>query len=182
MLRTSPILQLDSTTPTDWLPQTKFQLPRLHSDTIRRPRLLDALHRAIIGHHLTLISAPAGYGKTTLLNSWAHSVIQTTIGRSSNAPIEATVPSRRGHHKRNDTEKAVNQAQITGKPQDPSIQVAWFSLDVHDNDPTHFLLGLIAAFRPLNGNCGAAALSLLSASSYPELASPTQQAQYLIPY
>lgn len=46
---------------------TKLQAPRLREDVIPRQRLLAALHQAILSHPLTLISAPAGYGKTTLL-------------------------------------------------------------------------------------------------------------------
>ncbi len=53
----------------DWLPQTKFVPPRLRVDYVPRKRLLDAIHAAICSHPLILISAPAGYGKTTLLTS-----------------------------------------------------------------------------------------------------------------
>jgi LuxR family maltose regulon positive regulatory protein len=52
-----------------WLVQTKLSPPRLRSDTLRRPRLLAALGDAVRESALTLISAPAGYGKTTLLAS-----------------------------------------------------------------------------------------------------------------
>ncbi len=54
---------------TDWLTQTKFIPPRLRQDFVPRKRLLDALHAAVNAHPLTLISAPPGYGKTTLLAS-----------------------------------------------------------------------------------------------------------------
>lgn len=53
----------------DWLPQTKFIHPRLRPDYVPRKRLLDVIYAAISSHPLTLISAPAGYGKTTLLTS-----------------------------------------------------------------------------------------------------------------
>ena len=55
--------------------QTKLHRPRLSEDLIPRPRLLERL-RASLGQsggfrrELTLISAPAGYGKTTLLCQW----------------------------------------------------------------------------------------------------------------
>ena len=55
----------------DWLTQTKFIWPRLRDDTLPRSHLLDSLRTAIKSHALTLISAPAGYGKTTLLASAA---------------------------------------------------------------------------------------------------------------
>jgi LuxR family maltose regulon positive regulatory protein len=38
---------------------------------VRRARLLEALDRAVPHHKLTLVAAPAGYGKTTLLAQWA---------------------------------------------------------------------------------------------------------------
>jgi LuxR family maltose regulon positive regulatory protein len=53
-------------TPADWFAATKFRPPLPQDGAIRRnllPVLLDALTR----HRLTLLSAPAGYGKTTLL-------------------------------------------------------------------------------------------------------------------
>lgn len=53
--------------PRRWLADTKFHPPLLRADVIPRPRLLDALHDAVLSHPLTLVSAPAGYGKTTLL-------------------------------------------------------------------------------------------------------------------
>jgi LuxR family maltose regulon positive regulatory protein len=47
----------------------KFQLPRLHSSLVRRGRLL-ALLDAGRERKLTLLSAPAGFGKTTLVRQW----------------------------------------------------------------------------------------------------------------
>ena len=55
-----------------WLAQTKLQRPRLRKDIVPRQRLLSLLHQAVASHRLTLISAPAGYGKTTLATSLAH--------------------------------------------------------------------------------------------------------------
>ena len=54
---------------TDWLAQTKLVPPRLREDFIPRQRLYEALNGVIHTHALTLVSAPAGYGKTTLLAS-----------------------------------------------------------------------------------------------------------------
>ena len=43
--------------------------PRLPRGSVSRPGLLEALRAG--GHHsLTLVSAPAGFGKTTLLAEW----------------------------------------------------------------------------------------------------------------
>ena len=49
--------------------RTKLQRPRLPGDLIPRRRLLDRLH-AGSDRKLTLISAMAGTGKTTLLAQW----------------------------------------------------------------------------------------------------------------
>ena len=50
-----------------WLAETKFRPPLLHEDVITRKHLIDDLRNGLESHPLTLISAPAGYGKTTLL-------------------------------------------------------------------------------------------------------------------
>jgi LuxR family maltose regulon positive regulatory protein len=50
-----------------WLAETKFSPPLLREDVILRQRLLDDLRSRLDSHPLTLLSAPAGYGKTTLL-------------------------------------------------------------------------------------------------------------------
>ena len=50
---------------------TKILLPRKPPDLLRRPRLTDFLH-ANIECKLILISAPAGYGKTSLLADFTH--------------------------------------------------------------------------------------------------------------
>ena len=58
-----------STVQVPWLTQTKFIPPRLREDLVPRRRLLDGLHTAVEAHALTLVSAPPGYGKTTLLTA-----------------------------------------------------------------------------------------------------------------
>ena len=49
--------------------QTKLYVPRRRGATVPRPRLSDRLSRGIDAR-LTLVSAPAGFGKTTLLAAW----------------------------------------------------------------------------------------------------------------
>jgi LuxR family maltose regulon positive regulatory protein len=51
-----------------WLLQTKLQIP-VHPTVVMRPRLLQKLNAAL-EHTLTLISASAGFGKTTLVVDW----------------------------------------------------------------------------------------------------------------
>src|SRR3712207_3260411 len=48
---------------------TKLFVPPARAHLVPRPRLLDRLQRGLQGK-LTLISAPAGFGKTTLLSEW----------------------------------------------------------------------------------------------------------------
>jgi len=54
----------------DALLATKFHIPQLHSDLLTRPRLLDQLEQAV-AYGLLLVSAPAGFGKSSLLAEWA---------------------------------------------------------------------------------------------------------------
>jgi len=49
---------------------TKTLLPRLRADAILRPRLASRLDEGS-RRQLTLVSAPAGFGKTTLVRAWA---------------------------------------------------------------------------------------------------------------
>ncbi len=48
---------------------TKLHIPRLGPETVPRPRLIESLD-AGRGRQLTLVSAPPGFGKTTLLSEW----------------------------------------------------------------------------------------------------------------
>src|SRR5215831_16936698 len=49
--------------------ETKIAIPPVRSQAVMRPRLLELLEEAVT-RPLTLISAPAGFGKTTLVTSW----------------------------------------------------------------------------------------------------------------
>ena len=49
--------------------RTKFHRPSLPSDLVDRPRLIDELNRGL-DRPLTLVTAPAGYGKTILVSAW----------------------------------------------------------------------------------------------------------------
>lgn len=57
--------------------QTKLFIPHVRSGMIPRQSLSDKLHKAAQSA-LTLISAPAGYGKTTLLSEWVNSLTKET--------------------------------------------------------------------------------------------------------
>jgi LuxR family maltose regulon positive regulatory protein len=49
---------------------TKLYIPPPRLNAVNRPRLLAPLHAGLHGK-LTLVSAPAGFGKTTLVSTWA---------------------------------------------------------------------------------------------------------------
>jgi LuxR family maltose regulon positive regulatory protein len=49
---------------------TKLNIPPLRENRVLRPRLIERLNTSL-GHKLTLISSPAGFGKTTLLSEFA---------------------------------------------------------------------------------------------------------------
>ena len=49
--------------------QTKLAIPPARTELISRPRLIEQFNDAL-SHPLTLICAPAGFGKTTLLSEW----------------------------------------------------------------------------------------------------------------
>jgi LuxR family maltose regulon positive regulatory protein len=56
---------------------TKLYIPRLRPNVVSRPRLLELLN---VGLHrkLTLIAAPAGFGKTTLVSEWVEGIERPT--------------------------------------------------------------------------------------------------------
>src|ERR671920_581131 len=49
--------------------QTKLYVPRPRPGRVQRPRLIERLERGTASK-VTLVSAPAGFGKTTLLADW----------------------------------------------------------------------------------------------------------------
>src|SRR4030081_1059570 len=87
---------------------TKLYIPRLRPDVVLRPGLVERLNEGL-HRKLTLISAPAGFGKTTLVSAW-----------------------------------------VAGSDR----HVAWLSLDEGDNDPTRFLIHLVAAVRTIAPTVG----------------------------
>jgi LuxR family maltose regulon positive regulatory protein len=52
---------------------TKLYIPPVRAGLVPRPRLIERLDEGLrSGRRLTLISAPAGFGKTTLVSEWVH--------------------------------------------------------------------------------------------------------------
>jgi ATP/maltotriose-dependent transcriptional regulator MalT len=122
---------------------TKLYLPRPRGVLVPRPQLLARLD-AGMRLPLTLIAAPAGFGKTTLLTSWLGT---RTEGRGLR------------------TEENLSPQSSALSP-----HVAWLSLDDADNDPNTFLRYLIAALRKAVPSAGALASALLQEAQPPPLA------------
>ena len=73
---------------------TKLYVPRPRVDQVARPRLVERLQAGLRRHAaLTLVSAPAGFGKTTLLSTWVgglaaeRHVAWLSLGEEDNDPI-----------------------------------------------------------------------------------------------
>src|SRR5439155_2448038 len=52
---------------------TKLYIPRLRPNVVSRPRLIERLNEGL-HRKLTLIAAPAGFGKTTLISEWVEGI------------------------------------------------------------------------------------------------------------
>jgi LuxR family maltose regulon positive regulatory protein len=67
--------------------RTKISIPQIPLGSINRPRLTEQVHRGVEGP-LTLLAAPAGFGKTLLLLEWAkearHPVAWLTLNGDDN--------------------------------------------------------------------------------------------------
>jgi LuxR family maltose regulon positive regulatory protein len=135
---------------------TKLAPPRLPAALVARERLLHQLDAAL-AHRLTLLSAVAGYGKTTLLATWLASL------EARDLRLEA---SRAGPVLRNDLNRTAAQASSL-KPQ--ASKVAWLSLDELDNNLTRFWVAIIAALRRSVPALGDLALAMLQSPEPPPL-------------
>ncbi|PKL76070.1 MAG: helix-turn-helix transcriptional regulator [Candidatus Melainabacteria bacterium HGW-Melainabacteria-1] len=100
---------------------TKLYRAPLRPGVVRRERLIARLS-AGLHRRLTLVSAPPGFGKTTLISDWL---------AAGERPV------------------------------------AWLSLDERDQDPTRFLVYLVAALQSIAPTLGAAASGLLQSPQPP---------------
>ena len=106
---------------------TKFNCPKPRRNLVTRGRLLEQLNTGLwredeFLRKLTLVSAPAGYGKTTLVADWLSQVREEQGLQAKGLPPE----------------KKPGALETTQTP-----QIAWLSLDEGENDPVRFILYLI---------------------------------------
>ena len=116
--------------------QTKLHVPRLRPLLVPRPRLIETLNQGLAGK-LTLISAPAGFGKTTLVSSWIDALQTESATLSPNT--QSPLPT----------------------------QIAWLSLDENDSAPARFLSYVIVALQRIDPKIGGSAQPMLQASPLP---------------
>ena len=71
--------------------KTKFYIPPVRSQLVERPRLIEKIN-AGLDRKLTLVSAPAGFGKTTLLSNWIAScerpIAWISLDKGDNMPAQ----------------------------------------------------------------------------------------------
>ena len=125
---------------------SKYRSPPLKPGRIPRRHLLDRLDEGLhSGIRLTLLSAPAGYGKTTLLLQWVAHLCQKESDQQTAVLVDRPLP-------RSD-----------------AFNCAWLTLDTGDNDPLRFLTYLIAALQHTASATSAAADRLFHSDDHPDL-------------
>ena len=126
---------------------TKLYIPPLRHKVVRRPHLVEGLNAGLTeGHKLTLISAAAGFGKTTLLSEWVSHFRFASLDFGGDTLTQKSI--------QNPKPKIQNQ-------------VAWLSLDEGDNDPRHFLTYLVAALQTITPDIGSGVLGALQDPQLP---------------
>jgi LuxR family maltose regulon positive regulatory protein len=124
---------------------TKLFIPPPRPNAVLRAALIARLN-AGLHRRLTLISAPAGFGKTSLVSQWLTERMKDEGGRMNPGSAFAGQSSSFIPH--------------------PS-SFAWLSLDEGDNDPARFLRYLIAALQTIAPTFGADVVGLLQSPQPP---------------
>ena len=133
---------------------TKLYIPPPRPNAVPRPRLIERLNEGLQRTSgVTLISAPAGFGKTTLVSEWIASL---------------TPPLPEQHRHLRPLPAASRPAALrTREGEGLGVRAAWLSLDENDNDLTRFLAYLIAAVQTVEPKVGEATLGALQSSQPP---------------
>jgi LuxR family maltose regulon positive regulatory protein len=117
--------------------ETKFHPPLLREDIIPRQHLLDYLHSLLASYPLTLLSAPAGYGKTTLLATFHStypdlSLAWLSLDKEDNDPARFLTAFIFALQRLNPNYGSTAQSLLTSLP-NPSAE-AWRVISVLIND------------------------------------------------
>ena len=124
---------------------TKLYIPPPRPNVVLRPRLSERLNEGL-HRKLTLISAPAGFGKTTLLSSCIYDLGFTIDDLQT---------------------EVVSQEKIAIPESNIAHRVAWLSLDEGENDLTRFLAYLVAALQTIAADVGDRVLRMLHSPQPP---------------
>jgi LuxR family maltose regulon positive regulatory protein len=122
---------------------TKLYIPPARPNVVLRPRLIERLNEGL-QRKLTLISAAAGFGKTTLLSEWVATLAERQKGKGK---------------RQDDGDDTLLPFSFSLLPS----WVAWLSLDEGDNDPARFLAYLVAALQTIASTIGAGVVGVLQA-------------------
>ncbi len=124
---------------------TKLFIPPPRPNFVPRPRLIEQLNEGL-QRKVTLISASAGFGKTTLISSWIYDLRFTIYESLAEAASHEMLVNRKS--------KIVNR-------------VAWLSLDEADSDPTRFLTYSVAALQTVAPQIGLGVMAALQSPQPP---------------
>jgi LuxR family maltose regulon positive regulatory protein len=100
--------------------------------------LVERLNAGLPANKLILVSAPAGFGKTTLLSEWIGSRVRST---------------EYGVGKEHELADEVSPTHYSPRSV-PTPSFAWLSLDQGDNDPARFIVYLVAALQTAEERIG----------------------------
>jgi LuxR family maltose regulon positive regulatory protein len=133
-------------TDTEELLSTKIAAPYLRAPLVTRDTLLARMDSGF-KTKLTLVSAPAGFGKTTLVSQWMQERMKAEgVGMRDEADLDSHHPSSFILY--------------------PS-EFAWVSLDPDDNDPVRFWRYVLTASQAFAREISQASLSILNQPSEP---------------
>lgn len=122
---------------------TKLYSPRPQPNVVLRPHLFARLNEGL-QRKLTLVSAPAGFGKTTLISAWIKQ-------------------KNEGGRLKDDGTQTLQPSPLSPQP----FLVAWLSLDAGDSDPIRFLVYLVAAVQTVAPSLGTGVAAALQSPQPP---------------
>ncbi|HET9912939.1 MAG TPA: LuxR C-terminal-related transcriptional regulator [Anaerolineales bacterium] len=120
---------------------TKLMPPRLTAAVVSRDDLLARLDEGFT-KKVILVTAPTGFGKTTLVRMWISERVKAEGGRM-------------------DDKFQPSSFRL------PPFSFAWLTVDEHDNDPVRFWTYACSALRTVDPSLGKATLSMLTSPQPP---------------